>query len=78
MIKVYDCTACPAGTYRSSVDETCQQCPSNTVMDIEAAPQCECLPGYFRDDVDFRPIAVVDLGLGGDGSETAADECTRK
>ena len=43
-----------------------------------AAPQCECLTGYFRDDVDLRPSAAVNQVLGGDGSGTASDDCTRK
>ena len=43
-------SACPAGTYRSACDTTCQQCPGNTVMDQEAATQCECLDGYFRNN----------------------------
>ena len=43
-------SACPAGKYRSVSDTTCQQCPGNTVMDQEAAAQCECLDGYFRND----------------------------
>ena len=31
-------------------DTTCQPCPGNTVMDQEAAAQCECLDGYFRNN----------------------------
>ena len=47
-------------------------------MDLVAATQCDCLPGYFRDDIDLSDNAIVDQGLGGDGSETADDGCTRK
>ena len=41
---------CPAGQYRSDNDVTCQQCPGNTKTEQVAAPLCECLDGYFRND----------------------------
>ena len=47
-------------------------------MGAVAAPQCDCLPGYFRDDSDLSAETLVNQGLGGDGSETASDGCTRK
>ena len=42
--------ACPDGEYRSADDTTCQQCPGNTEIDVEAASVCECQFGYFRND----------------------------
>ena len=48
-------TECPAGQYRSRDDTTCQQCPANTVMTVVAAPECECLPGYFRNNENRVP-----------------------
>ena len=47
-------SACPAGKYRSEDDTTCQLCPNNTVTDQEAAPDCECLNGYFRYKADVN------------------------
>ena len=56
---MYCSAACPAGQYRSESDTTCQQCPGDTVMDQEAAVQCECLDGYFRNDENNEPYAQV-------------------
>ena len=42
------CLACPGGEYRSADNTTCQQCPGNTEIDVEAASVCECQSGYFR------------------------------
>ncbi len=43
---------CPAGTYRSLIDDqgACFDCPMNTAMDVEGAPICSCLNGFFRDE----------------------------
>ena len=42
------CTACPAGTYRTLSDRSCRSCPPNTVTDDMAAPECNCISGFFR------------------------------
>ena len=73
----FEYSACEAGEYQAG-GGTCLECPVNTEVDMVAAPQCECLTGYFRDDIDLRPSAVVNQGLGGDSSETVSDDCTRK
>ena len=69
--------ACPAGEYGLGGDSTCQQCPGNTVMDVEAAPVCECLPGYFRNDVNLVTAsgAQTFLNSANEGPGTA---CTSK
>ena len=70
-------SACPTGEYRSVNDTTCQQCPGNTVMDKEAATQCECLDGYFRNDenrvTDSRAQALLSHA-----NEQPSTPCTRK
>ena len=70
-------SACPAGEYRSVNDTTCQQCPGNTVMDQEAAAQCECLDGYFRNDenrvTDSRAQALLSPA-----NEQLSTACTRE
>ena len=70
-------SACPAGKYRSVSDTTCQQCPGNTVMDQEAAAQCECLDGYFRNDENrvTDPRAQPYLSPANEQPSTA---CTRE
>ena len=58
-------------------DKTCQPCPGNTVMDQEAAAQCECLDGYFRNDEN----RVTDSGaqaLLSPANEQPSTPCTRK
>ena len=56
---------------------TCQQCPGNTVMDQEAAAQCECLDGYFRNDenrvTDSRAQALLSPA-----NEQPSTLCTRE
>ena len=42
------CTACPAGTYHTLSDSSCRSCPPNTVTDDMAAPECNCIFGFFR------------------------------
>ena len=58
-------------------DTTCQQCPGNTVMDVEAAAQCECLDGYFRNDenrvIDSRAQALLSSA-----NEQPSTACTRE
>ena len=44
-------TECPAGKYRSALDTQCMTCPANTDRGQVAVGQCQCLNGYFRDDV---------------------------
>ena len=70
----YKCnhTACPAGEYVLGGDSACQPCPGNTVMDVEAAPVCECMPGYFRNNVNLvtAPGAQRFLAPANEGPET--------
>ena len=70
-------SACPAGKYRSDNDTTCQQCPDNTVMDQEAAPECECLNGYFRNDKN-RVTDPKAVSYPKPPNETPATACTSK
>lgn len=42
-------SACPPGTFRAlGLSNTCQTCPANTLTDVEAAPECGCIAGFFR------------------------------
>ena len=71
---------CPAGQYRSDNDVTCQQCPGNTKTEQVAAPLCECLDGYFRNDEQRGtniplPDWITTLI---DPNEQPRDRCTRK
>ena len=77
MVTIFCSAACPAGQYRSESDTTCQQCPGNTVMDQEAAAQCECLDGYFRNDENrvTDPDAQVFLTA---ANEQPSTPCTRE
>ena len=56
-------TACPKGTYRAQ-GPTCQPCPENTIQDAVAAPECQCLDGYFRDN-EPEPIEGPEFGCTG-------------
>ena len=49
---IYSHAACLKGFYRSRDDPptVCKPCPANTKMDVVAAPMCECLTGYFRNN----------------------------
>ena len=68
--------ACPAGLYRSSFDSGCQECPAHTVTSQEAAPLCECLSGYFRNDENTASAAAQPYLSSSD--ETANEGCTRE
>ena len=69
--------ACPAGKYRSVSDTTCQQCPGNTMMDQEAATQCDCLDGYFRND-ENRVTDPRAQSLLAPANEQRSTACTRE
>ena len=71
------CTACEAGEYRSSGDTTCQSCPDNTVVIEEAAPVCQCLPGYYRNN-ENRVTAQRAQRFLTPANEQPSDPCTSK
>ena len=58
-------------------DTTCQQCPGNTVMDQEAAAQCECLDGYFRNDENRVTDSRAQVLLS-PANEQPSTACTRE
>ena len=68
-------TACRAGYYRSDSDPQtmCKRCPANTVMDVVAAPMCQCLTGYFRNTEGLEDECPADQI-----KETATDGCSSK
>ena len=70
-------TACEAGEYRSSEVTTCQQCPDNTVTDVEAASECQCLTGYFRNN-ENRVTASGAQSFLTSANEQSTSACTRE
>ena len=76
-VNLYMYTECPASEYRSVSDITCQQCPGNTVMDQEAAAQCECLDDYFRND-ENRVTDSDAQALLSPANEQPSTACTRE
>ena len=68
------CLACPAGEYRSADNTTCQQCPGNTEIDVEAASVCECQSSYFRNDEDFTASDADHLVL--PANEIPSNSCS--
>ena len=69
--------ACEAGEYHSSGVTTCQQCPDNTVTDVEAAPECQCLTGYFRNN-ENRVTASGAQSFLTSANEQSTSACTRE
>ena len=70
-------TACEAGEYRSSGVTTCQQCPDNTETDEEAASECQCLTGYFRNN-ENRVTASGAQSFLTSANEHSTSACTRE
>ena len=54
--------ACEAGTYRTLNDDSCQLCPANnTVKDMEAATECRCVDGFYRNDKEGPEISCTGI-----------------
>ena len=70
-------TACAAGKYGYSEVATCQQCPDNTEIDVEAASECQCLTGYFRNN-ENRVTASGALPFLTSANEQSTSACTRE